>query len=670
MGGAPGTTIDGRTYLRPGARSRLNGDGLATAAAAPDGTVIVLGVFERGEPKVPYLCATPQAISKKFPDLGYQIGQFLYEPAQDRKVRGRPSRVYLCRVNPATRASATLVDAGAANVLKILADDYGVHGNQTSYKAENGTVTGSQKWTFVRGSTTDIIDNVLLSVFSLTNTDTTELAALRLIIDPTATTGSVRVTFTSVAFPLSTDPITISPTKLAFDGPVTFTLDQVSGAATTITVTGVSRSTGSPVTEVLTIGAAATEITSETPWSDITSVVVATKGSATTLTLSGYAFDLSVAAYPTVASVKAKVDAYSGRGYTMALLTGQSVLVTDMDKIASPGTACSGASTVATATANLYETVRRINNETALVAAEKVAGGQLRPANVATAYLGGGSEGTTTASDWQAALDAIRTTRTDAVVVLSDDAAIHAKASAHARYMEGDGRDERMVFTGAAADESLDALRTRVIALNNRNVVLCGQEIQVYGKSGAAGWLAPMWQALQVAGLYCSLRNGVPLTEKIMNVIDVRNATSWDADEDAETVIERGVFAYYRSQEGFIRVLRQVTTYQQDTHEVFSLVSVNGSANKSIKKVREIVQVYIGDPDVDVDAAFLERKTIEELERQIDEKEITAFDADSVAYEPIGNGFSGAYGFAPVGAVEFVNIEGNLIRASDVRAAG
>lgn len=668
MGGAPATTIDGQSYLRPGVRSRLNGDNLAKGGAAPAGIVAVLGVFERGTPKTPFLCVSPDDVRKKLPTLGPRIASLLYEPAADRKVRGRPNQVYLVRVNPATRASATFKDPAAADVLKLLADDYGVYGNATSAKAENGTAAGSQRWTFQRGTALEVVDNVLLEVFSLNHADNTELADLKIIVDPTPTTGKIQITFQSVAFPLGSDPDTTTPTKLAFDGVLTCTLDQVSGAATTITITGINKSTGSPDTEELAIGAAATEITSTKAWSDVSSVVVATKGSATTLTLSGNAFHLPIADYPTVADVRAKIDTYAARGFTFTALTGQSLNVTDLDKIAAPGADAEAANT-AKATANLYETVRRINNDATLVTAEKVAAGQLRPANVGTTFFGGGGEGSTQAADWQAALDALRKIRCDTVAVLTDDAALHAKASAHARYMEGDGRDERMVFCGAAAGESLDALRTRVIGLNNRNVVLCGQEIRVYNAAGRPEWLTPQWQALQVAGLFASLRVGVPLTEKIMNVIDVRSAASWDADGDAETVIGRGVLAYYRDMDGFVRVLRQVTTYQQDTHEVYAVIGPNGSANRSIKNMRSALQPYLGDPDVDVDASFLERKAIEELERQVDDKEIRAFDPESVLFTPITNGFKGAYSFAPVGSNEFINITGNLVRAQDIPAA-
>lgn len=668
MGGAPATTIDGQSFLRPGVRSRLNGDNLAKGGAAPAGIVAVLGVFERGTPKTPFLCVSPDDIRKKLPTLGPRIASLLFEPAADRKVRGRPNQVYLVRVNPATRAGTTIKDANAADVLKLYADDYGVYGNQTSYKAENGTASGSQKWTFQRGTAQEVIDNVLLEVFSLNHADNTELADLKLIIDPTPSTGKVRVTFQSVAFALGSDPDTTTPTKLAFDSELVLTLDQVSGAATVITVNGINKDTGLPDTEALNIGAAATVIATTKKWSDVTSIVVTTKGAATTLTVAGDAFNLPITDYPKVADVQAKIDTYKARGFTFTALTGESLNVADLDKIAAPGSDAEAGNT-AKAKANLFETVRRINRESTLVRAEKVTAGQLPPANIATAFLGGGGEGSTQDSDWQTALDNLKSVRCDTIAMLTNTAGLHAKASAHCKYMEGDGRDERMAFLGAAKDEGLDTIRTRVIALNNRNVVMCGQEIRVYDAKGQAEWLEPYWQGLQVAGLFASLRVGVPLTEKIINVLDVRNANTWDADKDAETVIARGLLAYYRDKDGFVRVLRQVTTYQQDTHEVYALVSRNASANRSIKNVRAVLQPYLGDPDVDVDESFLTRKTIEELERQVEEKEIKAFDPESVGYVAITNGFKGSYNFVPVGATEFINITGNLVRQQDIAAA-
>lgn len=669
--GAPSTTIDGQTFFTPGVRSVLNGDSLAKGGAAPAGIVAVLGVFERLTPKTPTSVSAPDDMRKKLPTLGPRIANLLYESSADAKVRGRPNGVYLVRVNPATRASAVLKDANAVDVLKLEADDYGVYGNQAWFKAENGTAANSQKFTIGRGASFVVVDNILLEVFSLTNADTTELAALKLIVDPTPSTGKVQVTFQSIAFALNTDPKTITPTKLAFDGALTLTLDQVSGNAGTQAVVSGRNKAGALVSEVVTFGAATTVRTTTTLWSDVTSIVTSADATATTLTLSGDAWNLPITDYDTVAKVLEKIDLYAGRGYVTARLTGEDFNIVDLDAIASPGIAAENLN-VAKSKANLFETIRRINAEAALyVAASKVSGGKLPAANVATGFLGGGGEGSTADSDWQTALDNIRDIECDTVVVLSSSASIHAKLSAHLRYMEGDGRDERAGFVGAATGESLDTLKTRKIALNNRNCALCGQEIQVYSASGAKEWLEPYWQALQVAGLFASLRVGVGLTEKIMNVLDVRNATSWSPQpgNGSEDVIKNGILAYYKHKKGFKKLLRQVTTYSQTTHEVYGLVAPNASANRSIKNVRAVIEPFLGDPDVDVTDTFLKRTTIDELNRQVTDKEITAFDPESVTFVPITGGYKGAYALAPVGTLEFVNITGNLVRASDIPAA-
>lgn len=652
MAGAPGIVIDGKTIRRPGVYGRVRGDGLARSARPPQGVIAVLGIFERGTPLVPTAYTNQDALREALPTLGGRIARLLWQASNDSKIKGSPSTVYLVRVNPALKASSTLVDANAANCLVISAKDYGVYGNAISRLVESGTTTG-KKFTFQEGAKPAVVvDNVALTAFTLNHLDTTELAALTVSVDPTAATGYVRVAFTSVAISLSTDPKTFSPTKIAFDGPLTVTLNATSGAATSILITGTNKETASPDTETLAIGGAATTITSTKSWSAITAVTLTTKGTATSMTLSGRSFDMPVTTYPKLADVVARIQSAAALGYTCVQVSGANLAITNLDTAT---TVSAHNASTASIKADLYECVRRINAEGIYVtAARSVGGTALPPANVAKSYLGGGSEGSTSNSDWTAALTALRTVRVDLVVPLTTSSSIHALVKAHTVYMEGNGRDERTAFLGPAADETLSALGTRAIALNDRNLSLCPPEIQVYDDAGVAEWLTPEWFALLMAGLTASARMGVPLTDKIVNVLDFRNNSTWDSVVDAEAVIEVGLLTLYRDTSGFIRVMKQLTTYLQAEHPVYSLVSVNRTANNAAKRVRAKLAIYVGEPGTDVSADFLERKTAEELDAIVADKEAESYDPESISFTDINNGFKGSFAVRAVDSTEFI----------------
>lgn len=662
MAGAPGVTVGGVTYRRPGVRSTLNGEALARGARSPAGVVTVLGIFERLQPTTPVEVTTPERIRELLPVLGGRISRLLFEASNDTKIRGRPSKVILVRVNPATRAVSTLNDANAAACMKLEAADWGVYGNQVSRKVENGTTVG-KKYTFQEAAKpAAVVDDVELKLLSINQPDTTEHAAFALTVVPTPTTGYVRLAFTSIAFALNADPKTINLTKLAIDGILTLTLDQVSGAATQVTITGINKTTGAPDTETVVIGAATVSAPSAKQWSDISSVVLTNKGTATTLTLSGYSADLAITQYTKLSTVVAKLTtALAGKGVVVTALTGTDLAVTSWDSATS--VSAHNLST-ATAKADLYEGIRRINAEGKYVVASRPTGGTaLPPANVSIGFLGGGGEGSTSNSDWLAALNRAKTVKTNIIVALTTSASIHADVKAHTRFMEGDGRNERNTYCGAAADETLAQLATRSIALNDRNVSLPAPEIKVYDDAGGEEWLTPEWFGLLVAGLQASRRVGVPLTDKAVNVLDFRTNTAWDGDRDAEAVIERSILTLYRHQDGTIRILKQLTTYQQREHPVFSMISCNESANESTKHFRETLEIYIGDPSTEVDADFLAQKGNEELERQTgsDVLEIDSFDPEATAFTKIANGFKGVASIRAVDSTEFIVIGMNLL---------
>ena len=450
---APGTVVNGQFFRRPGVRSSTK-DNLASSGAVARNILAIVGIFERLEPKKVIEVSDAAQLAEYLPYLGPRFGPFIYDIPKSAEIKGQPTKVLLVRVNPATQATTVLQSAALDDVLDILAKDWGSYGNAITIQSAAGTAKG-RKYTVKLGATTEEFDDVALDVFTLINADATQLADLRLIVDPA--TG-ITITYATVAFPIVPGDNELPvPTKLAFDGTLTATLDEVSGdAGTELVITGTNKATGLADSENVPIGAAALAATSVKTWSDVTFLELNNAGVSDSVTITGTAFNLPKATYPTIESVLERIAVYASRGFIGTKKTGLEALVADLDEIVAPGTDCQGAAT-ATATANLYEAERRLA-DSSLIVATRVTGAATIPAVSGPTSLGAGSEGTTTDAEWQTALDALKTVKCNFVQAMTDTASIQAKVQAHLRYMRADGRDERFTVHAAPIGDDLDEL--------------------------------------------------------------------------------------------------------------------------------------------------------------------------------------------------------------------
>jgi hypothetical protein len=132
-----------------------------------------------------------------------------------------------------------------------------------------------------------------------------------------------------------------------------------------------------------------------------------------------------------------------------------------------------------------------------------------------------------------------------------------------------------------------------------------------------------------LAAIQASTPIATPLTWKLVNVLDVRSHSTWDADQDADELLGIGLCFLTSAKLGF-RVERSITTYQTDDNAVFSEVSANESLNTSIRDLRNNLQLFIGTPATANTAALVKAKAATRLEFQIANGMIKGFQGLSV----------------------------------------
>jgi hypothetical protein len=226
----------------------------------------------------------------------------------------------------------------------------------------------------------------------------------------------------------------------------------------------------------------------------------------------------------------------------------------------------------------------------------KVVGSTAGPGNTATAFfLTGGSEGATSFSHWQAALDALKDYRINTIVILTSDEAVHAAVVTHCTYMGGAGRSERDAVLGSATATTLAQGKSRAFALNTRHARLCVQDIKRFNTSGIKEQFPPYFTACIAAGMQAGSSVGTSLTFKYANIIEaVGNDATYTVVNDANELIENGVCVLEKVPNIGYRWLRNNTTHLADNNLAYCEASVNEAVNFAVYELRKSLETIVG----------------------------------------------------------------------------
>lgn len=382
----------------------------------------------------------------------------------------------------------------------------------------------------------------------------------------------------------------------------------VADAADTSDVYVVGRSAaGARIVETITL-TGTTPVAGTASFSEVEAVVTGGVPAARTVTASAVAAQTTNASQDTLQKV---ADFFNARqrsntgtptepfGFNFTLVTGLTTLdPVNLDLTTAPVDV--DLPTTGSFLADLYFLEQAIDSQFSLINATRSSGAVGVPDNTPSAvFLAGGGEGTTTFADWQTALNLLKQIGVSTIVPLTADQAVHAAVSAHCEFMGGIGRNERDAIVGAqnaglTGPPTLAEIATQVTALNTRHLRLCAQNIERFNTDGERTTFPPYFQAVVGAGMQAGSPVGVSLTHKIGNVLSISQDQGWNPIDDAEMLIERGLFFMEDVENVGRRWVRNVTTNVSSNNIAFTEASVNEAVNFAVFNFRTNLEFAVG----------------------------------------------------------------------------
>ena len=387
---------------------------------------------------------------------------------------------------------------------------------------------------------------------------------------------------------------------------------------------------------------------------------------ARTVTVSGNAISADLSVFDTVQKLVDKINGTPGFTATADVANPTTFLTLQLDQVIS----ASILSVVGSFTATLQEIVDTINAGSAYVSAARATGGNLPPTNtVSPVFLTGGTEGTTTITQWQQAFELLRKRRVTTIVPLTQDPAVHNLLATHLVERAGRLRSEANGYVGlgtvGGAGETKTNIKSQIRVLNTRHISAIAQECERFDPdTGVATWYPPYMYAAIAAGMQAGSPIGEPLTRKRPNITDARNDSSWDVENDGDEMIDAGLMFSEQNDNVGIRWVRSITTHLADDNVVFTELSANESANTAVFELRAQLERKIGQRGLAGTAAAIKGLANDVLGRLIDDEIIVAYRALQV--EQIADVFPVSVEIAPVLPINFIPITVHLVA---VRAA-
>jgi hypothetical protein len=210
----------------------------------------------------------------------------------------------------------------------------------------------------------------------------------------------------------------------------------------------------------------------------------------------------------------------------------------------------------------------------------------LLPLNIPYTYLSGGSDGTVTNTEWQAAFDALQAADVQWVVGLSPLASVHAMVDAHCAYMSNVARLERRSINGTdVGTTDADAI-ARAKALNSDRASLVHIGFYDYDANGVWTLFPPYILAAQIAGAFAGVNPGTPMTNKSLKVggleRKLRNPT------DTDQLINGGILCVEETNKGF-KVVQSISTWLSNDNYNRVEVSCGVALDFVARNVREVL---------------------------------------------------------------------------------
>jgi hypothetical protein len=293
--------------------------------------------------------------------------------------------------------------------------------------------------------------------------------------------------------------------------------------------------------------------------------------------------------------------------------------------------------TAFTARADLQAAVDWFNGSgEGFVTAVRAPGAGAKPAPSAFQFMTGGSDGTTTNSDWAEAFEALQGVDVQWVTPVSGEAALHAMADTHVAFMSVQGRKERRSICGTELSTSKDAAKTAAKSLNSDRTSLMFQGHYDYDATGKLVLYPAYMSAARVAGAFSGVNPGTPLTNKNFKCrgleFNLRNPT------DTDEMINAGLLCLEDTEEGY-KIVRSISTWLVNNNYNRVEQSTGVALDFTVRNVRDAEQVLVGTKGHIINlnrSVSIAESTLRELARAEPEGPgVLAGDAEHPAYRNI-----------------------------------
>jgi hypothetical protein len=639
--------LNGLKIYKPGVYATVDASALGGQNTST-GNVCLVGAFPSFEADNP-LTFTSAGALRDYDSTDKELallGKLAFAPSVDARVPAGVNSLTVLNVQTCTQAKYALVNDNADTVATFEASVWGNKGNNTYVTC---SFDGAFDVTLNRNGLAEEYLNVTsgdVCSFEYTGTALTT-ASLDL-----SDTNNLVINWTKTV-DLSSNNASVNVTDMKTVAGLGFQLDEAPNANVVIVISGYNVD-GVASTQTITLSNT-TKVTSNV-FSQVYGLSITNTAQAgLVLTISGVAFDLDLSTFDTVNEVVDFVNqANTDYHFTANYLASKSYSSIALDGFRLAQNIKGVEAIVA---ANLQELIDTLASSkvVSLVRVGSIACDDFT--NITGTFLLGGTQSSVILSDWTNALELIETSDIQIVVPWSSDVDVHKEILKHCTKSAVAG-SERNAWVGASANQSIIDLKNNwVKALNNRNVAIVGQSVKVTNPQGIIQTLEPKYLALICASMQAGTPVSTPLTRKRPDVVDVLG--SWIANRDVTDAIKAGICALTSDNQGW-RIERSVTTWIKDDNPIYSEVSANESINTSVRDLRNALDIYIGDRNLNVTSARILGIVSARLDQQVLDGIIKAY--KNIVLENIGDTLKVNYTVAAVEPLNFIAITASVSR--------
>lgn len=240
--------------------------------------------------------------------------------------------------------------------------------------------------------------------------------------------------------------------------------------------------------------------------------------------------------------------------------------------------------------ASMASAVTAINALSGLVSAVLVLEGTAVTPSSATAMTGG-TEGTTTNTEWQNAFELQKTEKADILCAMTPTASVYALLKTVVDFVNRQSQYPCMAFVGGVLGETIAQIGARTLAINDSVMVYCTPGVKQYNSSGAVVTESLEYTACAVAGLVAGNPVEMPVTYKYLNGLGLeKNYT----DDEIDQLDQLGVCAVAFVPNKGYRIAHGQTTWLTDLNNLWREISIRRVAGRVTWEVLQDMETFIG----------------------------------------------------------------------------